>query len=140
MTKKEFIKNMILFIIFGAIYFGLECLWKGSLTHWTMFLLGGVVGFLIGDINEKIHWEMPFMQQATIGMGVAIFAEAVAGIILNIILDLKLWHYSTMTFFWGQCSLPFCIIWLFLSAACIVLDDWIRWKFFGEEKPHYRWR
>lgn len=137
---KKFLHNLILFTVFGTVYFILECIWKGYLTHWTMFLLGGIVGFLIGDINEKIHWDMPFLQQCTIGMGVAVFSEAVAGIIINIILKLNVWHYYRMAFFWNQCSLPFCIIWLFLSAACIVLDDFLRWKLFGEEKPHYRWK
>lgn len=140
MKTKLFLKNMALFVIFGALYYGLECLWKGYPTHWTIFLLGGIVGFLIGDINGKIHWKMPFFQQCTIGMGVAIFSEAVAGIILNIILKLNVWSYQRMAFFWNQCSLPFCVIWLFLSAACIILDDFLRWKLFGEEKPHYTWR
>jgi len=56
---KRLLKDAIIFIIFGAIYFGLECLWKGHATHWTMFLLGGLVGMLIGNINEKISWDMP---------------------------------------------------------------------------------
>ena len=137
---KKWMKDLIIFIVFGAIYFGLECLWRGSGAHWTLFFLGGFIGFLIQDINGKMHWKTPFLQQCTIGMGVAIFSEAVAGIILNVILKLDVWHYQRMTFFWNQCNLPFCIIWLFLSAACIVFDDWLRWKFFGEEKPTYRWR
>ena len=57
---KTFLKNIVLFIIFGAIYFGLECLWKGHLTHWSMFVLAGMVGVLIGSINELIEWEVPF--------------------------------------------------------------------------------
>lgn len=137
---KRFLKNLILFLIFGAIYFGLECIWRGHLTHWTMFILGGLVGVLIGGINERIEWDMPFFQQSTIGMGVAIFSEAVAGIILNIFLQLNIWHYTKLAFFWNQCSLPFCIIWFILAMVCIVLDDFLRWKLFGEEKPHYRLR
>jgi hypothetical protein len=57
---KRLFKNFILFLIFGAIYYMLECIWKGGLTHWTMFVLGGLVGILIGDINEKVEWDMPF--------------------------------------------------------------------------------
>lgn len=140
MKLKLFIKNLILFIIFGAIYFGLESIWKGAPAHWTMFALGGMIGFLIGDVNGKIHWKTPIFQQATIGLGVAIFSDAVAGVILNIILRLDIWRYTKFDFLWGQCGLPFCIIWLILSFACILLDDWIRWRFFGEEKPHYSWR
>lgn len=137
---KHFLKNLILFLIFGAIYFCLECAWRGHLTHWTMFILGGLVGVLIGGINERIEWDMPFFQQSTIGMGVAIFSEAVAGIVLNIFLQLNIWHYTKLAFFWNQCSLPFCIIWFILAMVCIVLDDFLRWKLFGEEKPHYRLR
>lgn len=137
---KNWMRQLILFIVFGVVYFGIEYLWRGQDTHWILFFLGGFISFLIQDINGKIHWKMPFLQQCTIGMGVAIFSEAVAGIILNIILGLDIWHYRSMTFFWHQCNLPFCIIWLFLSAACIVFDDWLRWKYFNEEKPHYSWR
>lgn len=140
MKIKIFIKNLILFIIFGLIYYGLESIWKGAPTHWTIFALGGTIGFLIGDINGKIHWEMPIFQQTTIGLGVAIFSDAVAGVILNILLRLNIWQYTKFEFFWGQCSLPFCLIWLVLSTLCILLDDQIRWRFLGEEKPHYKLR
>jgi len=59
---KTFIKNLFLFIIFGSIYFLIECLWKGHLTHWSMFILAGIVGVLIGGLNEYIPWEMPFLE------------------------------------------------------------------------------
>lgn len=137
---KRIFKDLILFVIFGLIYFAMEFLWKGYLTHWTMFVLGGFIAVLIGGINEKIDWDMPIFQQGTIGLGIAVVCEAVAGILLNIILGLHIWEYRRMTFFWGQCSLPFCAIWLILAFVCIFLDDFLRWKLFGEEKPHYRWR
>lgn len=137
---KRVFKDLILFVIFGAIYFGLECIWKGAATHWTMFVVGGLMGVLIGGINEKIGWDMPVFQQCTIGMGVAIFCEAAVGIVLNILLGLDVWHYTKMAFFWNQCSLPFCVIWFVLGSICIFLDDWLRWKLFGEEKPHYKLR
>ena len=57
---KTLLKNIILFIVFGAIYFGLECLYKGHITHWSMFVLAGFIGVLIGSINECIPWEMSF--------------------------------------------------------------------------------
>ena len=37
----------------------------------------------------------------------------------------------------GQICLPFTLIWIVLSAAIIVVDDWVRYKIFKEEKPHY---
>lgn len=137
---RRFWKDFILFVVFGAIYYGLECLWTGALTHWTVFLMGGLMSILIGNINGKVHWKTPFFQQCTIGMGTAVFAEAAIGIILNIFLKLEVWHYTKMAFFWNQCSLPFCVIWFILAAICIVFDDLLRWKILGEEKPHYRLR
>jgi hypothetical protein len=59
---KKCLKDLILFIVFGAIYFGLECLYKGHITHWSMFMLAGIIGLLIGGINEHIPWEMPFIK------------------------------------------------------------------------------
>jgi len=130
-------KNIILFIIFGSIYFIIECVWKGHLSHWSMFVLAGFIGILIGSINEYISWEVPFWRQCLEGMLFATAGEAITGIIVNLKLGLNVWHYTYLTFFWGQCSIPFCIAWFFLAGFCILLDDWIRWKFFGEEKPHY---
>lgn len=59
---KKIIKYLILFILFGTIYFGIECTWKGRITHWSMFVLAGITGIIIGGINECIPWEMPFWQ------------------------------------------------------------------------------
>ena len=134
---KLFLKNLVLFIVFGAIYFGLECLYKGHLTHWSMFILAGMIGVLIGSINEGVDWETPFITQCFIGMGLATAGEFLTGVIVNIILGLNVWHYNILAFGWGQCSVIFCAIWFLLSGVCIVLDDWMRWKWFGEERPVY---
>lgn len=37
----------------------------------------------------------------------------------------------------GQICLPFSILWIFVSVAAVVLDDWLRYWLFGEERPHY---
>lgn len=137
---KTLIKNIILFIVFGAIYFGLECLYKGHITHWSMFILAGIIGVMIGGINEKLEWTDPFLLQCTIGAAIAVVGEAITGLIVNVWLGLNVWHYNIMPFFFGQCSVPFTCVWLFLSGICIILDDWIRYKWFGEEFPHYTWR
>jgi len=73
-------------------------------------------------------------------MTIAVIGEAITGLIVNIILNLNIWHYNVLAFFFGQCSVPFALIWYVLAGVCIILDDLIRWKWFGEEKPHYIWR
>jgi hypothetical protein len=58
----KWIKNIIIFLVFGAIYYVLESIWKGAFEHWSIFVLGGLIGALISNINEKIEWKMPFFQ------------------------------------------------------------------------------
>lgn len=135
----KLLKNVALFLVFGLLYFIIETIWKGHLTHWSMFVLAGIVGPLIGAINEYIPWKMPFFLQCGIGMIIATIAEGITGLIVNVWLGLGVWNYSTMplSFFFGQCCVPFMVAWFLLAGVCILLDDYLRWKVFGEEKPHY---
>ena len=38
----------------------------------------------------------------------------------------------------GQICPQFSFLWLWISLAGIVLDDWLRYWLFGEERPRYR--
>lgn len=135
----KILKQLFLFLVFGFIYFIIETIWKGHLTHWSMFIVAGIIGILIGDINEYIPWEMPFFLQCGIGTVIATVIEGISGLILNVYLNLHIWDYSNVpfNFFYQQCSLPFCIAWFILSGICIIIDDYIRYKLFNEEQPHY---
>ncbi len=136
-TMKTAIKVAVLLIIGGLIYCGLEIAWRGH-THWTMGVVGGICFVLIGGINEWFPWTMPLYQQGLIGAGIVTAAELVAGLILNVLLGLDIWDYSTMPLnFMGQICLPFCLLWILLSVVAVVLDDWLRYWIFGEERPHY---
>ena len=105
-----------------------------------MFVLAGIIGVIIGSINEYIDWSVPFWAQCLTGAIIATIGEGLTGVIVNIILKLNVWHYNVLPFFFGQCSIPFCCAWIVLSGVCILIDDWIRWKWFGEDKPTYVWR
>lgn len=135
----KILKQLFLFLVFGFIYFIIETIWKGHLTHWSMFVVAGIIGVLIGGINEYIPWEMPFFLQCGIGTVIATVIEGISGLILNVYLNLHIWDYSNVpfNFFYQQCCLPFCVAWFILSAACIIVDDYIRYKIFNEERPHY---
>lgn len=136
---KQIIKNGAIFLIFGAIYFFIEWAWKGHISHWSMFVLGGAMGLLVGGLNEFIPWEMSFLAQSLCGMILVTLAEGLSGLVLNVWLNLNVWDYSQSfcPFFYNQCCVPFCVAWFALSGVCILLDDFIRYKFFGEEYPHY---
>ncbi|MBQ8511928.1 MAG: hypothetical protein IJ497_04885 [Clostridia bacterium] len=139
---RKAVKPAVLFLVGGTIYYLLESGWKsytGKPTHWTMFVLGGLLFLAIGAINEYIPWETGFFTQAIIGAAVITGGELIAGIILNLWLGLGIWDYSHLPLnILGQICLPFCLLWILAAAFAIVLDDWLRWRLFGEERPHYR--
>lgn len=132
------IKLITLFCIGGLVYCGIEMIYRGR-THWTMFLVGGLCFLLCGSINELFDWDMLIWKQMFIcAIGITII-EFVSGIIINVIFKLNVWDYSNVPLnILGQICLPFSIIWFFISLIAIVLDDWLRYWLFGEEKPHYR--
>ena len=141
MTSKLKITTKYLFlgVIGSIIYMSLEILWRGY-THWTMGILGGICFICLGLINELLSWETPLVLQMLIGSTIITILEFITGCIVNLWLGWNVWDYSELPFnLWGQISLFSSIVWVGLSLVGIVLDDFIRWKFFGEEKPHYRW-
>lgn len=121
----------------GAAYVGVELLWRGR-SHWTMAVLGGLLFLLIGAINEVVPWDMPLMLQSLMGAGAVTLAELAAGILLNLWLGLGIWDYSGQPLnLWGQICLPYSLLWIPLAMAAVVLDDWLRYWLFREERPHY---
>lgn len=70
---------------------------------------------------------------------IAEVVEFITGLVVNIWLGLGVWDYSNMPFnLLGQICLPFAFAWVALSAIAIVLDDYLRYWIFGEEKPRYK--
>lgn len=134
---KAILKHAVLALCGGCVYFLIEMAWRGH-SHWTMAVLGGVCFALIGDINEFIPWNMPLVLQGAIGSGIVTLLELVSGIILNLWLGLGIWDYSNMPFnFLGQICLPFSLLWVALSVVAVILDDWLRYWLFGEDRPTY---
>lgn len=134
---KAILKHAVLALCGGCVYFLIEMAWRGH-SHWTMAVLGGVCFVLIGDINEFIPWNMPLILQGAIGSGIVTVLELVSGIILNLWLGLEIWDYSNMPFnLLGQICLPFTLLWVALSIVAVVLDDWLRYWLFGEDRPTY---
>ena len=123
--KNYLIKELILLIIFGITYCGIEILYRGR-THISMLFVGGLCAVLIGMINE-ITPKMNIFLQMFIGAVIVTIIEFISGYIINIILGLNVWDYSNLMFnYKGQISLIFTVIWFFLSAPVIYLDDKLR--------------
>lgn len=133
------LKYVFLGFVGGATYVILEFLWRGY-SHWTMFILGGICFIALGLINEFLSWDTPLISQMVIGGLIITILEFITGCIVNLWLGWNVWDYSDLPYnLLGQISLYSSIGWIGLSLVGITLDDYIRWKCFGEEKPRYKW-
>ena len=122
----------------GLLYILIELLWRGR-SHWTMFFLGGVCFVALGLINEVLPWSMPLWQQTLIGTAIITVLEFLTGCVVNLWLGWTVWDYSGLPGnILGQICPQYILLWLPVSLAGIVLDDWLRWRWFGEEKPRYK--
>ena len=135
---KSFIKMFALFIIGGLIYFMLEMIFRGR-SHWTMVVVGGVCFLICGAINEIFDYDMSLLKQGMICAALVTGVELVAGIIINLLMGLNVWDYSNMPLnLFGQICLPFSLLWIGLGIVAVIVDDYLRYWLFGEEKPHYK--
>ena len=133
----KFLRLMTLWLWGGFVFYCIELLWRGY-SYPSMFVVGGVCFLVIGGINNYLPWSVGLVWQALIGGTAVTVIELISGIVLNIWLGLGIWDYSHLPFnVLGQICLLYSLIWVVLSAAGIFLDDYLRWKLYGEQRPKY---
>lgn len=138
MTHRLLNKYLVLLGTGGLLYILIELVWRGW-SHWTMFILGGLCFVCLGMINEVLSWETLLWQQVLIGAGIITALEFLTGCVVNLWLGWDVWDYSNMPGnILGQVCPQYMLLWLPVSLIGIVLDDWMRYRWFHEEKPHYR--
>lgn len=131
-------KHLTLAVTGGLLYILLELLWRGR-SHWTMFALGGTCFVCLGLINEVLSWDMLLWRQILIGACIITVLEFLTGCIVNLWLGLQVWDYGSLPGnILGQICPQYCLLWLPVSLAGIVLDDWLRYRWWREERPRYR--
>lgn len=136
LTKRE--KLLFLFLVGAFAYMGLELAWRQR-THWSMGILGGLCFVELGIINEILPWTTPFVLQGVMGSSLVTINELLGGILVNRLLKWDVWDYSHMWGnFLGQICVLFSFLWIFVSLFAIVLDDYLRYRFLGEEQPRYK--
>lgn len=134
---KYIIKYFILLLIGGTSYYGIEVLARGF-SHWTMFLVGGICFIFVGIINE-ITPKMPLIWQMILSAVIITTVEFISGCILNLWLGWGIWDYTNeFGNILGQICPKHTLYWFLLSSIGIVVDDYIRYFSFGEEKPKYK--
>ena len=108
------------FSLGAVIYPMIEILYR-SYTHFTMVILGGICGIIIYRIHRTLRHDGYFTKALMCSIIITI-SEFFAGVFLNIILELRIWDYSDMPFhLMGQISLPFSLIWFFISLPSLYL-------------------
>lgn len=122
---REFKRDLIIFIVFGLTYVICEIVWRGH-SYFSMFLLGGLCGLIIGHLDE---WspKMNIIIQMIISSMIVVTLEFLFGYILNIKLGLELWDYSNQPFnILGQVCPQFAFLWFLLSYLAIKIDNKLR--------------
>ena len=93
---------------------------------------------LIGAVNEVIPWCMQLWKQIFIGVLIITGSEFLVGCIVNLWLGWNVWDYSGLPGnILGQICILYILLWLPVALVAIVLDDWLRYWMFGEERPYY---
>ena len=134
----KFEKYLFLFFVGGCAYYLLEILLRGY-SHYSMFLLGWTCFIVCGLLNESVRFHLSLLSQMFLSSLIITGLEFMTGCIVNLWLGWHIWDYSKLPFnFKGQICLHFSVIWFFLSLVAILLDDYLRYRFFGEEKMHYK--
>lgn len=137
MERRRSDKHLALGTVGGLLYIALELLWRGH-SHWTMFVLGGICFVSLGAINEVLPWDMPLWQQILIGACIITALEFATGCIVNLWLGWGVWDYSGMPGnVLSQICPQYCLLWMPVSLAGIVLDDILRYRWWTEERPRY---
>ena len=63
--------------------------------------------------------------------------EFLSGEYLNRYLGMGIWSYEEVPLnFDGQICLPFAFLWVLLSFVGVIVDDFIRFRIFGEERNY----
>ena len=137
MAKFTIKKQFLLFFIGFVLYMLIEILFRGY-TYYTMGFAGGLAFILIGLINEILSWDLFVEIQMIISSIIVTLIELISGTILLDVFGMRMWDYSDQLFNYRGFICPlFSIAWLFLGLAAILLDDYIRYVKFNEEKPRY---
>ena len=118
----------IMFLLGCFIYSLLEIAARGY-THWTMTLLGGIVGMLL----YRLHGTAPrhtLLLQALSGAFIITALEMVVGVLDNLVMQWHVWSYREMPWnVYGQICLPFSVLWFLVCIPALGICEVVRKRF-----------
>lgn len=137
MQARRIWENAVILYIGGMLYCGVELLFRGW-THGSMFLLGGLCFSLVGGLDR--HMSISLLGQMALGALLVTFLEFWTGILVNRVLGMDVWDYSSAPFnLMGQICLPFTLLWFPLCGMAVFAEHWLRRSLFGTPAPQLRW-
>ena len=108
------LRKLVMFLIGGLGYVGLELLWRGR-SHGSMFLAGGTCFLLLGRQKAVGRWRRGLQGAATITL-----VELAVGLLFN--RSYQVWDYRHLPLnFLGQICLPYSLLWIPVSLGAIRL-------------------
>ena len=120
-----FLYKVLMFLLGGTGYIGLEYLWRGR-SHISMFVAGGVCFLLLGKLEEAKP-RLPMALRCLVGAGIITFVELAAGLLAN--RDYSVWDYREMPLnYHGQICLIYSLLWIPVSFGAMLLYRLIRRK------------
>lgn len=132
---------LFMFLFSGTVYVCIELLFRGR-TTFSMWVVGGICGMIISQINNYFSFEMDFVLQVIMSMLICTAIEGYTGLLIN--QDFSIWDYRHLwgTFLYGQLNMIFMCAWGLISMFSIPILDYLEWVFFDERnesyKPYYK--
>lgn len=119
---REFI---IVFLLGGTMYALVEIIFRGF-THWTMLIAGGIIFYTLYKFFGYIG-NGHILLKCVLGCAFITSAEYLAGAVLNIIFEMKIWDYSAKPLnLYGQICPAFSFGWFVLSLPAAAVSLVIR--------------
>lgn len=132
---KTTLRYFALFSI-GALSYGMMEIFVRGFSHISMGLLGGMTFTLVALLNNARRIGLSTLSQLLITTAFITLAELVTGVIINLNMHLCIWDYSEMPLnYKGQICVPFVFLWFLMSYFALVVEEFLRWKFFRIGKP-----
>ena len=82
---KQIVKQLTIFIVIGLTYFGIEMIVRGR-SDVSMILCAGIIGVIVGLLNDIFSYDMLVLTQFSIGV---IFATVCEGITVLIVVGIS---------------------------------------------------
>lgn len=121
----------------GCCYYVIEIMFRGF-SHWSMFVVGGLVLVFCAFQGQAMHWTEGLWIQVLRGVTMVAALEFITGIIVNKWFHLAVWDYSDQPLnLWGQICVPFLVLFAGLVLLAILIGGTLLHRIYGEPKPHF---